>query len=78
MVPQKGAAFVWVTERLQQDIKRFGYHGRLVVRSDGEPSAKDLMAELAQKRKEAPTVVEQSPPHESKSNGRAENAVKRV
>ena len=78
VVPQKGTQFDWVATRLEQDVRRFGYNGRLVVRSDGEPSIKDLMKELATKRREAPTVVETSKPYDSKSNGRAENAVKRI
>ena len=39
---------------------------------------KELMGELARKRKEAPTVVETSKPYDSKSNGRAEGAVRKL
>ena len=41
-------------------------------------SAKDLMSELARRRKEEPTSIETSKPYDSKSNGRAEGAVRRV
>ena len=78
VVPQKGAAWQWVASQLDRDVRRFGYHGRLVVKSDGENAATDLMRELARKRKEEATVVEQSKPYDSKSNGRAENTVKRL
>ena len=78
VVPHKGSQYEWVAERLQQDVRRFGYNGRLVLRSDGEPSIKDLLSNLAKKRGDAPTVLENSKPYDSKSNGRAENAVKRV
>ena len=46
VVPQKGTAFDWVAERLESDIRRFGHHGRLVVRSNVENAIKDLMSEL--------------------------------
>ena len=37
-----------------------------------------MMNELARKRKEHPTVVETSKPYDSKSNERAEGAVRRI
>ena len=55
-----------------------GYHGSIVVKSDGENSARDLMNELARRRREDPTVIEASKPYDSKSNGRAEGAVRRM
>ena len=36
------------------------------------------MRELARKRSEEPTVIEQSKPYDSKSNGSAEKTVRRV
>ena len=78
VVPAKGTQFEWVARRLEQDVRRLGYHGRLVVRSDGEPAATDLMHELARRRGDMPTSIEQSKPYDSKSNGRAENAVRRL
>ena len=77
-MPQKGSVFDWVAQQLHRDVRRFGYSGRLVVKTDGEPAAKELMTELAKKRKAEATVLEQSKPHDSKSNGRAENSVKRL
>ena len=78
VVPEKGTRFEWVATQLERDVRRFGYHGRVVIKSDGENSAKELMSELAKKRKHAPTVVETSKPYDSKSNGRAEVAVRRL
>ena len=78
VVPQKGAAWQWVASQLDRDVRRFGYHGRLVLKSDGENAATELMRELARKRRSEATVVEQSKPYDSKSNGRAENTVKRL
>ena len=77
VVPQKGTRFDWVASQLEKDVRTFGYHGRLVVKSDGENAIKDLMPELARKRSDMPTVVEHSNTN-SKSTGRAENAVRRV
>ena len=76
VVPVKGTQFDWVAVQLDRDVRRFGYHGRIVVKSDGENAVKDLMQELARKRRESPTVVETSKPYDSKSNGRAEGAAR--
>ena len=78
VVPEKGTRFDWVAEQLDRDIRRFGYNGRVVVKSDGENAARDLMTELARRRKEDPTIVETSKPYDSKSNGRAEGAIRKV
>ena len=63
---------------MDRDIKKWGYHGRVVVKSDGENAATELMNELAKKRAEAAMVVERSKPYDTKSNGRAENTVRRL
>ena len=78
VVPKKGTQFDWVATQLEKDVRKFGYHGRVVVKSDGENAIKDLMTELARKRSDMPTVVEHSKAYDSKSNGRAENTVRRV
>ena len=57
---KKGTEFLWVADELDRDAKRFGYHGRLVVKTDREPAVADLMKELARKRRDAPTVIEKS------------------
>ena len=78
VVPEKGTKFDWVASQLDRDVKKFGYHGRIVVKSDGENAVKDLMQKLARKRRDMPTVVETSKPYDSKSNGRAEGAVRKL
>ena len=78
VVPEKGTKFEWVAAQLDLDVRKFGYHGRIVVKSDGENAARDLMEELARKRRDRPTVVETSKPYNPKSNGRAEGAVRRL
>ena len=64
VVPQKGIQFDWVAVQLAKDVRKFGYHGRLVVKSDGEPAARDLMKKLARKRGNMPTVIERSKPYD--------------
>ena len=71
---KKGTEFQWFAKQLDLDVKRFGYNGRLVVKSDQE----DLMRDLARRRSNAPTVVELSKAYDSKSNGRAEGTVRRL
>ena len=78
VVPEKGSRFDWVACQLERDVRRFGHHGRFVLKTDGEPAAKDLMNELARKRKDMPTVIEVSKPYGSKSYGRAESAIRRL
>ena len=78
VVPEKGTRFEWVATQLERDVRRFGYHGRLVVKSDGENAARELMSELAKKRRDLPTVVETSKPYDSTSNDRAGGAVRRL
>ena len=78
VVPEKGTIFEWVAIQLERDVRKFGYHGRIVVKSDGENAAQELMNELARKRRDLPTVVETSKLYDSKSNGRAEGAIRRL
>lgn len=78
VVPEKGTRLDWVSCRLEQDVRRFVHHGGIVLKSEGEPAAQDLMNELARKRKDMPTVIEVSKPYDSKSNGRAESAIRRL
>ena len=79
-VPGKGAKEDWIAKQVERDIKRFGYRGsvRVMIRSDGEPAIKTLMAEVARARGDAPTMVENSPPSDSRANGTAERAVRSV
>ena len=76
VVPKKGTEFQWIAAQLDSDVEKFGYHGRLVVKSEQEPAIVDLMRSLAKRRTSGATVLEQSKAYDSKSNGRAENAVR--
>ena len=46
VVPEKGTRFDWMASQLEKDICRFGYHGGVVFKSDGENATKELMSEL--------------------------------
>ena len=78
IVPKKGTEFTWVAAQLERDVRKLGYNGRLVVKSDQEPAILDLMRKLARRRQSAPTVIEKAKAYDSMSNGRAENTVRRV
>ena len=78
VVPTKGTELEWVATQLEKDGREFGYHGRVVVKSDCASAVKDLMSELARTRNDMPTVLEHSKTYDSKSNGRAENTVRRI
>ena len=60
VAPKKGTEIAWVAQQLDRDVKKFGYNGRLVVKSDQEPAIVDLMRALARRRVSAPTVIEHS------------------
>ena len=75
VVPGKGVKSRWIPQCIERDIRKLGYRGRVLLRSDGEPAIKDLLSEVANMRGVA-TVLENNPPTDSKSNGLAERAVR--
>ena len=77
VVPRKGAGGGYIVKQYDRDVKKLGYHHKILIRSDGEPAIKDLLNKVAELR--APeTVLENSPAGDSKANGRAERAVQAV
>ena len=76
VVPGKGAKSDWIAVQMVRDFRKMGYHGRVVVRSDGEPAIRDLMQELARARGDLETSIENTPPGDSRANGYAERAVR--
>ena len=74
-VDKKGptpAAVKWVTDKLDE----VGYAGKeITLKSDQEPAILDLKRDIAIKR-QAETVMVESPVRESKSNGAVERSVK--
>ena len=75
----KGVGDTWIANRITKDMEEFGY-GRCPIRlkCDQEPAIVDLQKELIKRRGEAKTVPVNSPVGDSKSNGRVENAIKRL
>ena len=76
-VPKKGAGGGFIVKQLCRDIKRCGHRKKVLIRSDGEPSIKDLADKVANMRA-GETLLECSPAGDSRANGRAERAVQTV
>ena len=78
LVLAKGNGDPWIAGKIRDDIEEFGYGGALVrIKSDQEP-ATDVQRTVIAKRGNAPTVPVISPVGDSQSNGRVENAIKKV
>ena len=75
MVPRKGADEHAVM-RIVQDIKNLGYK-KVIFKSDQEPAILALKEEVRRMLSQD-VIMEASPVGESQSNGREENAVRRV
>ena len=69
----------WITGKTKDDIKEVGYGGAPVrIKSDQEPAIVDVQRAVIAKRGNAPTTPVNSPVGDSQSNGRVENAIKKV
>ena len=78
VVKCKGTGDEWIVERTIKDIEEFGYGGCAVkLKCDQEPAIMDLQKSICNKRA-AKTVPVNSPVGDSQSNGRVENAIRRV
>ena len=60
MVPAKGADTEWVSKQLVRDLEQLGDRGRLVTRSDQEPTLVSLLEEVEKLRGDSTTVLEHS------------------
>ena len=79
-VPNKGvnAEAVWLPKRIVQDCDNSGFKNATIqLKSDQEPSIVQLQTAIQQQR-DTPIIPVNSPVSESESNGRVENAVRRV
>ena len=76
VVPVKGAELEWTAQRIAKDITRWGYRGRVILKSDQEPAIVAFLEQVAQERGSAPTTLEHSPVTDSQSNGGAERGVR--
>ena len=77
VVPKKGAGDGYAVKQLERNIKKYGNHGKIVLRSDGEVAIKDLLQRVAAMRA-SQTVLEHTPTGDSRANGRVERAVQQV
>ena len=72
-VPRKGMASTHGATEMLKDLAKLG-HGKMILKSDNEPALVNVQKEVARLR-EKETVLENSPPGDSKANGIAERAV---
>ena len=77
VVPKKGIGGGFAVKQYLRDVKKFGYHHKILIRSDGEPAIRDLLDRVCQLRA-SETILEASPKGDSKANGRAERAVQAI
>ena len=76
---QKGNGDPWIAGKIQDDIEELGYGGALVrIQSDQEPAIVDFQRAVIAKRGNALTTPANSPVGDSQSNGRVENAIKKL
>ena len=69
----------WIAGKIKDDIAEFGYGGPLVrIKSDQEPAIVDVHRAVIAKHGSAPALLVNSPVGDSQSNGRVENAIKKV
>ena len=76
VVPRKGMIHEHGAKSMVEDLAKLGYH-EIILKCDGEPALKNVQAEV-QRRRAAQTILENSVPGDSKTNGAAERAVKAV
>ena len=60
VVPNKGAGAGYAVKQLERNIRKFGNHGQVVLRSDGENAIQDLFKKVCEMRS-SQTVLETTP-----------------
>ena len=79
LVSAKGNGDPWIAGKIKDVIEDFGYGGALVrIKSDQEPAIVDIQRAVIAKRGNVFTILVNSPVGDSQSNGRVENAIKKV
>ena len=74
VVPRKGMVSEHGAVAMVKDIEKLGYK-EVILKCDGEPAMKSVQEEVKRRRSDT-TILENSVPGDSKSNGAAERAVK--
>ena len=79
LVQCKGLGDKWIAAKTVEDLNEFGYNGvDICIKTDQEPAILELQKKVAELRSKARTIPVNSPVGDSKSNGRVENAIRRV
>ena len=79
LVLAKGNGDPWIAGKIKDDIEEFGYGGAPVrIKSDQKPAIGDVQRAVIAKRGSAPAIPVNSLVEDSQSNGRVENAIKKV
>ena len=79
MCSQKGPGDKWIVRRIGKDLEEMGYGGtRIILKCDQENPIAAVQQEVIKNRPDVATVPRHSPVEESQSNGRVENAIRRV
>ena len=79
MCSQKGPGDKWIVRRIGKDLEEMGYGGaRIILKCDQESPIAAVQQEVIKNRLDVATVPRHSPVGESQSNGRVENAIRRV
>ena len=79
MCSQKGPGDRWIVRRIGKDLKEMGFGGtRIILKCDQENPIAAVQQEVIKNRPDVATVPRHSPVGESQSNGRVENAIRRV
>ena len=76
VVPRKGKTHEHGAEVMVEDLDKLGYT-EIILKCDGELALRSVQEEV-KRRREKPTVLENSPVEDSKANGAAERAVQAV
>ena len=76
MVPRKGLTHMHGAIEMVKDIEKLGYK-EVILKSDNEPALRSVQEEVKKRRVE-PTIIDNSPVGDSRSNGAAERAVQAV
>jgi hypothetical protein len=76
-VERKGAEDEATCDRVLECVRRFGYQGRILMKTDNEPAILSLKSKIMEKLANGAIAVE-PPVHESESNGSVENGVKLI
>ena len=74
VVPRKGMMCIHGAEEMEKEINKLGYKD-IILKSDGEPALKSVQEEVERRRND-PTILENSAPGDSGATGAAERVFK--